>query len=214
MTTPSEPAPEGRRARKRRETESAITLAAIQLALERGYGNVTVEAICDRADVSRSTFFNYFPSRDSAIVGRSMLARTPEQIEAAFSAHPGDAVRGAIALLAVGAREPSPEASAAARLHWRLIAEQEDARRHYSYALIGTQQRLTEATLAWLTAHPETATFPDDLERDATLVVTAVYAVLYAVTEAWTIPFAAIEKPAEAIDRAIDRLTRTIGATA
>lgn len=214
MTTPSEPAPEGRRARKRRETEAAITLAAIQLALERGYENVTVEAICDRADVSRSTFFNYFPSRDTAIVGRSMLPRTPEQIEAAFSAHRGDPVRGAIALLAVGAREPSPEASAAARLHWRLIAEQETARRHYSYALIGTQQRLTEATLAWLLAHPEEATFPDDLEREATLIVTAVYAVLYAVTDAWTVPFAAIENPAEAIDLAIERLARTIGATA
>ena len=81
-----EDAAPGRRERKRRETDDAISRAAVDLALEYGYEKVTIEQICERADVSRSTFFNYFPSRDAAIIGRSLTHFTDEQVEAAFVA--------------------------------------------------------------------------------------------------------------------------------
>lgn len=63
MTTTTEP---GLRERKRAETEAALVRAAYDLA-EGGIGAVTAEAIADRAGVSRRTFFNYFPSVESAL---------------------------------------------------------------------------------------------------------------------------------------------------
>ncbi|AGL17935.1 TetR/AcrR family transcriptional regulator [Actinoplanes sp. N902-109] len=55
----------GRRARKKAQTRKAIGDAALRLFLERGYDRVSVREIADAADVSLSTLFNYFPTKES-----------------------------------------------------------------------------------------------------------------------------------------------------
>ena len=62
---------EGLRERKKRERGQALRQAALDLALGNGYANVTVEDICERCGVSRRTFFNYFSSKEEALLGRS-----------------------------------------------------------------------------------------------------------------------------------------------
>jgi AcrR family transcriptional regulator len=57
------------RERKRLATSNAIQLSALRLVVERGINNVTIEQIATAADVSPRTFFNYFPSKEAAIVG-------------------------------------------------------------------------------------------------------------------------------------------------
>lgn len=59
----------GLRERKRRATRRAIQQAALRIAIEDGLGAVTVDEISRRADVSPRTFFNYFPSKEQAILG-------------------------------------------------------------------------------------------------------------------------------------------------
>lgn len=59
----------GLRERKRRATRQAIQRALLTQALERGYDNVTVEEISRLAGVSPRTFFNYFGSKDEALIG-------------------------------------------------------------------------------------------------------------------------------------------------
>ena len=59
----------GLRERKRAATRAAITAVARALTAERGLNGYTVEEVCDRADISRRTFFNYFPTKEDAILG-------------------------------------------------------------------------------------------------------------------------------------------------
>ncbi|WP_328525782.1 TetR family transcriptional regulator [Kribbella sp. NBC_00359] len=69
----------GLRERKKRETRAALADAALRLALEKGPDHVTVEEIAEAADVSVRTFFNYFPHKEHAILGRN-----PEHLERAL----------------------------------------------------------------------------------------------------------------------------------
>ncbi len=75
---------EGLRARKRRQTSAAIQRAALELALERGDLQPPVDAIAARADVSPRTFFNYFATRDEALVGEPL--RFPDDADPSVGA--------------------------------------------------------------------------------------------------------------------------------
>lgn len=63
--------PVGLRERKKAETRAALVRAAQELVVEQGLDATTVEAICSRAGVSRRTFFNYFDTKDEAVLGMS-----------------------------------------------------------------------------------------------------------------------------------------------
>jgi AcrR family transcriptional regulator len=59
--------PMGLRERRRRQTSADIRDAAVRLTTNRGFDKVTIEEICVEAGISTRTFFNYFPTKESAI---------------------------------------------------------------------------------------------------------------------------------------------------
>jgi AcrR family transcriptional regulator len=61
----------GRRERKKIATRRAIQKAALRLAARHGVENVTVEQIADLADVGLRTFFNYFASKEDAVLANT-----------------------------------------------------------------------------------------------------------------------------------------------
>lgn len=75
-------APElGLRERKRQATRRAIQMAVIELVAERGLEGTTVDEISRVADISPRTFFNYFASKEDAVVGDLPALPDPEYIE-------------------------------------------------------------------------------------------------------------------------------------
>jgi len=57
----------GRRERKKEETKQKIFLAAVKLFNDKGFQATTVDEIAEAADVSKGTFFNYFPRKESLV---------------------------------------------------------------------------------------------------------------------------------------------------
>ncbi len=107
-TTPHgpEPAPLGRRERRKREVHGRILEAARELFAKQGFQATTVDEIARRADVAPATFFNHFRSKQ-ALLGL-MTGEVFETLHALTTQHlegPGtsaEKLRGFIASAAEG----------------------------------------------------------------------------------------------------------------
>lgn len=71
----------GLRERKRRATKRTIQRAVLTLAAERGFDNVTVDEVSRAADIAPRTFFNYFPTKEAALLGDLPQAPSEAAIE-------------------------------------------------------------------------------------------------------------------------------------
>lgn len=55
--------------RRSQRTRTALRLALIELITERGWDDIAVQDVCERANVGRSTFYAHFPSKDALLIG-------------------------------------------------------------------------------------------------------------------------------------------------
>ena len=87
-----------RRAARRAHTEQALRSAALDLAERHGFDGFTVDEVAQRAGVSPRTFFNYFPTKEAAVLAdprpvmEAMIAAVADRPDAPLI----DAIRAAI----------------------------------------------------------------------------------------------------------------------
>lgn len=106
MREKSAPAPKSRAPKSRGErTADAIERAAVDLVVEHGYDAVTVAMICEAVGISQRTFFNHYPAKEDALLGRHM-PRVDQSAARRFIVS-----RGPVLLDAVGLVGPSPNDS-------------------------------------------------------------------------------------------------------
>ncbi|GIF62842.1 TetR family transcriptional regulator [Asanoa ishikariensis] len=107
------------RERKKAATADALHRAAMELAIERGLTEVTVEAIVDAAEVSRRTFSNYFANKEDALLHgeRERLNRFLLALHNRPTSEPAwQAIRLSTRALFDAEGEPDPEWVAQSRL--------------------------------------------------------------------------------------------------
>jgi AcrR family transcriptional regulator len=80
--TPADRPPLGLRERKKIKTRQAIRAATYALIEEQGYDATTIEQIADRAEVSPSTVFRYFPTKEDIVVSDEWDPVMPTELRA------------------------------------------------------------------------------------------------------------------------------------
>lgn len=113
--------PPGLRERKKQRTRTAIQQQALRLYREQGYARTTTEQIAEAAEVSPSTFFRYFPTKNHTV----LYDRLDPLAVDAILAQPADvpplrAVRNAL-LEVLNGLNPDELALEASR--WRLVSD-------------------------------------------------------------------------------------------
>ena len=128
----------GLRARKKRERSDAIVDAAQALVLDRGLDAVTVEDIAASAGISPRTFFNYFDTKDDAVLGQRGLDVDDDAVATFVDGGP------------TGALLEDVEALVTAMLT-AMSGSHDRARR--AYTLLEAEPRLLARHAAWLEQH-------------------------------------------------------------
>ncbi|MES4891673.1 TetR family transcriptional regulator [Streptomyces sp. NPDC096012] len=115
--SPADRARPGLRERKKIKTREAIRSATYALIEEQGYDTTTIEQIADRAEVSPSTVFRYFPTKEDIVLTDEYGPLMLGELRARPAGEPWtDSLRHAMGK----ALEPSEEEPEVLRLRARL----------------------------------------------------------------------------------------------
>jgi AcrR family transcriptional regulator len=85
----------GRRERRKQQTRDDLYEAAVELFAERRYDEVSVEDICERAEVGRATFFRFYGTKSGLLVehNRRIADEARAAVDQAQPATTADALR-------------------------------------------------------------------------------------------------------------------------
>jgi AcrR family transcriptional regulator len=131
----------GLRERKKADTRRAIADAALALALERGPAAVTVDEIAAAADVSPRTVFNYFPTKEEAILGFDPDRRS--ELLDRVESRPAD--ESPLEVLCEALRDISADGAVAWRTRARLARDHPQLHAAYVASFAKLENELTDA---------------------------------------------------------------------
>jgi len=136
--------PVGRRERRRTETRERIFRTAMNLFMERGFAETTIEDITEAADTGKGTFFNYFRSKEHVLAafGELQKNKVRDFVEGAVkSGRPMNALLSELGL--VLAEEPGKTPDLFRNMMLANIGKPE-VRVHFARAILQGRRKLAE----------------------------------------------------------------------
>lgn len=187
----------GLRERKKARTKAEIQRQALRLFSEQGYAETSVEQIAAAAEVSPSTFFRYYPTKDDVVLADFMDRRTMQLlIDAPAELGPLAALRHAVV---EGMRTLPEEDLALETLRNRLIRTIPELRRGMIAEMTRPIGLLAEALEQRLGLEPG--------DPDARMFAAAAVGALLTVSEGEDTPtYTDVDAMTHRLDEAIARL--------
>ena len=196
----------GLRERKRLATRRAIQLAVLDLVTERGLDRVTVDEISRVADISPRTFFNYFASKEEAVVGDVPTLPPHADVDSFINAGPGEDVLSGIGRLLIHTADLAAEDQELTLRRRRLVKDHPQLFAIRMASMRGFELELDELVQRRLIADgAEVASDPAALAGRSRLIVLVAVA---AMRHAWTC-WADADSSAERSIPLSDRLTES-----
>lgn len=142
-TTPADRPSLGLRERKKIKTRQAIRAATYALIEEQGYDATTIEQIAERAEVSPSTVFRYFPTKEDIVLTDELDPILLEELRKRPADEPWmESLRFVMRLAVIGALREEPEAL---RLRSHLLVQVPAVRSRMLESMSVTGRMLAEA---------------------------------------------------------------------
>ncbi len=154
---------EGLRVRKQRATREAIHRAAVRRALGDGPEAVTVAEISAEANISTRTFFNYFPSKEDAILGFHEGLPSDEDLQTFAGADGPDLLHDLVYLMR-DVFSSSPTEHDIMRDRRELLRQNPQLLQRQMARVFAVEQRIIPVLAERMRIH---AKFADDPELDA-----------------------------------------------
>lgn len=189
----------GLRERKKERTRQALIDAAIQLFSERGFASTTVEDIAAVAEVSPSTFFRYFGTKEDVLFD-DYDAQVDRWVAAFGNGPPGEPLGAALRRATLAIVEAQRDASRALHVRARLQEDEPALARRSLEFDARAQARGAVAIAAWLGADPDTDLRPH-------VIAAAVMGAVFAATRRWSSTDRQTP-PVEVVHHAFDLLER------
>lgn len=157
--THEEPRP-GLRERKKARTRADIQHHALRLFAEQGYEATTIDQIAEAAEVSQTTFFRHFRTKEDVVLSNDYDRR----VMAAFLLQPADRnpVRALRAAVREVAEQMTPEDIAEYRARQTLIFESTQLRMAAAWQSLSITMEMIAEAMAQRSGHD-----PDDLAVQA-----------------------------------------------
>jgi len=149
-------------------TESRLSAVSRRLTAERGLNGFTVEEVCAEVGVSRRTFFNYFPTKEDAIIGIDE-SEAMQQLVAQFLERGSRGWAAVVDDLIELAEQHARAAGFGVAEHVELVAAIEREPKLLAHFIGISRER--EQQLAELIAAREGTTTSDPLTRAAVQIV-------------------------------------------
>jgi AcrR family transcriptional regulator len=178
-------ASDGLRSRKRAALQSSIERSAIDLALEHGYDQVTVDMICQANMISQRTFFNYFGSKEGVILGATPPMPGDDDVDV-FVHRAGSNVLGDFVAMITNVlvdHEPEPALFHARRA---LIMRTPELLTKETARMGELEDHFVRVILARFEAEGRTAAGEPDIEDEARMVVALTSGVLHYALRKWS----------------------------